>query len=350
MDLAKDDVVAVTGASGFIGYAVCKRLAKFCQVIGLDRPGGANPPAQAAQIDLDVTSEESVTQAFSSIKKKFGRRLASVIHLAAFYDFSGRPSSQYQQVTIEGTRRVLKALKDFQVEQFVFSSTMLVHEPSRRGERINEFSPITPKWDYPKSKVQTEQLLRREHGDMPIVLLRIAGVYNDDCHSIPIAHQIQRIYERTFESHLFPGDLSHGQSFLHLDDLVDLFQLLAERRHGLPAEVSLVCGEADTMSYGELQGDLGQLIHGKPWRTWRIPKWVAKAGAFVQGHLPFLPDPFIKPWMIEIADDEYALDISRLKALLDWRPKRTLRSTLPTMVARLKEDPVRWYNENKLEG
>ena len=50
---------------------------------------------------------------------------------------------------------------------------------------------------------------------------RIAGVYDDQCHSIPLANQMQRIFERTLTSRVFPGDVSRGQAFLHLDDLKD---------------------------------------------------------------------------------------------------------------------------------
>src|SRR5207237_6687033 len=114
------------------------------------------------------------------------------------------------------------------------SSEMLFHADCEQRQRINEDWPLEPKWDYPKSKIKTEELIKANHGDMPIVLLRIAGVYDDLCHSIPLAHQIQRIYERSLTSHLFPGDMSHGQSFVHLNDLVDVCWLLTERRSQLP--------------------------------------------------------------------------------------------------------------------
>ena len=57
---------------------------------------------------------------------------------------------------------------------------------------------------------------------------------------------------------------------------------------------------------------------------------------------------FIKPWMIELADDHYALDITRARTTLGWEPKRSLRETLPKMIAALKADPLGWYREHKL--
>ena len=39
----------------------------------------------------------------------------------------GEPSPKYEEVTVRGTERLLRGLKDFDVGQFVFSSTMIVH-------------------------------------------------------------------------------------------------------------------------------------------------------------------------------------------------------------------------------
>jgi nucleoside-diphosphate-sugar epimerase len=183
------------------------------------------------------------------------------------------------------------------------------------------------------------------------VLLRIAGVYDDRCHSIPLAHQVQRIYERQLNSRLYSGSTSHGQSFLHMDDLVDAIQATVERRATLPPELPILLGEPEPLSYDELQHTFARLIHGEDWETLEIPGTlapIAKAGAWVQDKLPG-PDPFIRPWMIDRANDHYALDITRARTLLGWEPARSLRETLPRMVAVLKADPLAWYRENELE-
>jgi len=216
-----NDPILVTGSSGLIGSATIRRLADGHSLVGFDREGSPHPPRAAECVCVDLTSDESVRDGMERVRYAYGHRIASVVHLAAYYDFSGEPSPLYEQITVRGTERLLRALEGFDVAQFVFSSSMLVHAPCEPGERITEDSPLLPKWDYPKSKVQTEQLLREQHGDVPLVVLRIAGVYDDKCHSIPIAHQIQRIFERRIISHVFPGDTSHGQAFVHLDDLVE---------------------------------------------------------------------------------------------------------------------------------
>lgn len=348
---ASHETVMVTGSSGFIGSAVVERLAKEFVIVGLDRPGAPHPPPVAECVDIDLSSVESVDEALKMVRQRHGNHVLSVVHLAAYYDFSGAPSPLYDEITVRGTDRLLGALRrEFWVGQFVFSSTMLVHRPCQLGERINEDWPLDPRWPYPQSKVDTERLLVERHGAIPLVLLRIAGVYDDYCHSIPIAHQMQRIYERWMTSRVFPGDTSHGQSFLHLDDLVDAICLTVERRASLPAETTLLLGEPTTLSYDELQHTFGRLLHGEEeWETTEIPKAVAKAGAWVQDALPLARESFIKPWMIDLADDHYALDISRAQRLLGWRPLRSLRRSLPLMAAALRSDPLAWYEAHDLE-
>lgn len=342
------ETVLVTGSSGLIGTAVCNRLGEHFNVVGFDRAGPPHPPPVAECVCVDLTSDESVREGLERVRVGYGERIASVIHLAAYYDFSGEPSEKYETITIQGTERLLRELQNFEVEQFVFSSTMLVHAPCEPGQHINEEWPIEPKWDYPKSKVETEKLILHKRGGIPVALLRIAGVYDDNGHSIPLAHQIQRIYERRMTSKVFPGDTSRGQSFVHLEDVVDALERAVERRKQLPAELAVLIGESETVSYGELQQRFGWLIHHEEWETKHISKSLAKTGAWLQDHIPFGEEPFIKPWMVDLADDHYALDISRAEGVLLWKPKHSLRDALPKMVNALKRDPQSFYHLNKL--
>jgi len=344
-----NETIVVTGSSGLIGSALVNRLADRYRVVGFDLERPPHPPPVAECVCVDLTSDDSVQAGLDRVRHGYGERIASVIHLAAYYDFSGEPSPKYEAITVQGTGRLLRGLKGFQVEQFVFSSTMLVHAPCEPGERIDEDWPLDPKWDYPKSKVQTEELIRQERGGIPSVLLRIAGVYDDFCRSIPLAHQIQRIYERRLTSRVYPGDTSRGQAFVHLHDLLEALILVVERRTQLPPDLTLLIGEPETPSYEELQREFGRLIHDEPWETQQIPKPLAKTGAWFQDNMPFAEEPFIKPWMIDLADDHYALDITKARTLLGWEPRRDLRSTLPKMIAALKAGPVKWYRENKFE-
>lgn len=349
--MAAAGTVLVTGSSGYLGYAVAKQLSETFAVVGFDRRAPSHPPPSAECIYTDVTSEPSLRRALEALRELHGDRLASVIHLAAYYDFTGAPSPLYEKVTVRGTARLLRMLTQlgFKVEQFIFTSTMLVHAPTTPGRPINEDWPVQPTWPYPESKVRTEQIIKAERGDIPVVILRLAGVYDDLGHTATLPRQIQRIYERDPTAYFFPGNLAHGQALVHLHDTLELFTRLVERRAELPPELILEAGEPEAMGYGETQGLLGRLIHDEDWRTFRIPKVAAKLGAWLQDNLPLGRKPFVKPWMIDRADDHYELDITRVRTVTEWEPKRRLRETLPKIVAALKADPWAWYRENELE-
>jgi hypothetical protein len=75
----------------------------------------------------------------------------------------------------------------------------------------------------------------------------------------------------------------------------------------------------------------------------------AKIGAWVQDKLASDDEPsFIKPWMVDLADQHYPVEIDRARAKLEWEPRHRLRHTLPEMIRRLKQAPARWYRENGL--
>lgn len=348
---AQKPVVLITGSEGRLGKAIAAELADAYTVFGIER----NCKGEHC-INADLASEPSVMQACAELRKQVGNKLASVIHLAAFYDFSNEPDPRYQQVNVNGTRHLLRALQSFEVGQFVYASTMLVHAPSVPGQLIDEDCPLRPAWPYPQSKLEAERVIQAERGAIPALIFRIAGVYTDHCEVPSLAYQIQRIFERQMISRVYSGDPAHGQAFVHLDDVARAFRAAVERRDRLPQETAVLIGEPVTESYEALQNLIGGLIHGEPWSTRRIPKPVAATGAWLQDKMEdVVPDsidrgiePFIKPFMVYLADDHYELKLARAEALLNWRPVHALRRSLPSIVGKLRQDPAQWYKRNKI--
>ena len=351
-------VVLVTGAAGNLGRSVAKALEDGYRIVGLDRQAremGKGPDDSFPILAVDLGSDNSVAAALQSIRSAHGSRIASVVHLAAYFDFTGEDNPLYQSVNVDGTRRLLRALQGFEVAQFLYPSTMLVHAPCRPGEHIDETRPLAPAWAYPRSKAAAEVVLREERGHIHSVVLRLAGVYDHETMVPTLAQQMARIYERDLQSHLYAGSLLVGQSALHREDMLAALRLAVDRRGQLPSGCELLIGEADAVGYEVLQDTLGALMHGaQDWPTLRVPKPLAAAGAWVQGQLePVVPDaidggqaPFIRPFMVALANDHYALDIRRARTLLGWEPSHRLADELPHMVASLKADPAAWYAAN----
>ena len=346
-------VVLITGVSGDVGEAIVKALGDTHTIIGMDEAGKT---ASVPIIPIDLTQDASVEHAFETFRSAHGGTIASVIHLAGYFDFTGEDSPLYHTLNVDGTRRLMRALKSFRVEQIVYAGTMLVHAAVHPGEHFDETRKLDPQWIYPQSKVESEEVIRAEHGIAPYVLLHLAGLYNDKIVVPTLAHQIARIRERDLESHLYPGDRKTGQSMVHHDDMADAFRLAVERRRNLPPETVILIGEPDPIGYEALQNKLGELLHGKDWATLRVPQVAAAAGAWVEEKvMPYLPKavgggraPFVRPFMAWQGSDHYALDISKAKSLLSWEPKRRLEATLPKIVEALKRDPKAWYDANKV--
>ncbi|QDS92833.1 3 beta-hydroxysteroid dehydrogenase/Delta 5--_4-isomerase [Roseimaritima multifibrata] len=344
--------VIVTGSSGLLGRPVCTRLTELgYRVFGFDRVGWPEPPKaqeHVRDIECDVTNSVSVRAAMEKVRRLTGGKLASVVHMAAYYDFSGEDSDLYEKVTINGTDRLLNELEDFEFDQFVFTSTMLVHAPCAIGDHIREDDPQEAKWPYPQSKIETERLIRDGHPNVRSVFLRIAGIYTDFGCQPTLVQQVKRIYENDFQGHFFPGNTDAGQSVVHLDDVVDAIGRTVERRDAIAPKTAILIGEAEPIAYQTLQNLIGKQLHAHEWTTLHVPKPVAKAGAAVTDTLSG-GEAFIKPFMVDMADDHYALNISRAKELLGWEPKHALATTLPKITESLMDAPDHWYQMNGLE-
>ena len=147
---------------------------------------------------------------------------------------------------MQGNRALLRGLHAFEAKQFIYASSMLVHALCRPGERIDETQPIALGWMYPKSKARAEEVLCQEHGEIPYVNLRLAGVYDTTSMVPTLARQMARIYERDFQSYFHSGSPMDWEAMHRLkDELPAMVQALKNNplrkyaRHGIALPESL---------------------------------------------------------------------------------------------------------------
>ena len=111
-------VILITGCSGRIGFKLAERFSRDYQVIGFDVILSGHLPSVEFVV-VDMASDESVKEGLEYVKRNYGSKIVSVVHLAAYYSFAQQHSSNYERITVKGTQRLLNGLQEFQVEQFI---------------------------------------------------------------------------------------------------------------------------------------------------------------------------------------------------------------------------------------
>src|SRR5690349_18766707 len=114
MPAKKDEVILITGCSGRIGFKVAERFSAKYQVVGFDVFLAGHLPSVEFVV-VDMASDESVKEGLDYVRKGYGTRISSVVHLAAYYSFATQHSSNYEKITVKGTERLLQGLQSFQV-------------------------------------------------------------------------------------------------------------------------------------------------------------------------------------------------------------------------------------------
>jgi nucleoside-diphosphate-sugar epimerase len=156
----------VTGASGFLGGAVCAELgARGHEVSALVRRPGSEPEGTRA-VAGDLLDEAALTAAVA------GAQPECVVHLAAEIA-SQRDEDRIREVNVEGTRRLIAAARAAGGPRIVFTSTVVTGEAN--GALLDETTPLPVETPYGQSKQDGERLLF-ESG-LPAIVLRPSHVY-----------------------------------------------------------------------------------------------------------------------------------------------------------------------------
>jgi dihydroflavonol-4-reductase len=163
----------LTGATGFIGKHLCRRLASTshtlrCLVRDLERARPLLPGVELVR--GDVTDLASVRQGLAGCE--------GVIHLANVYSFWEQDPGVYRRVNVEGTRQVLTAALEAGVSRVVhLSSAVIFGKPAQRP--FTEESQPGPKRfsEYARTKYEGDRVAwtLREQG-LPLVMLYPCGV------------------------------------------------------------------------------------------------------------------------------------------------------------------------------
>jgi UDP-glucose 4-epimerase len=227
--------VLVTGAFGFIGTAVGRRLALAGHdvVAMTSRPLGAVPaplfPCRVVRADL--RDEGSVRATLADARPD------AVCHLAGLGKVreSFEHPEDYHAINAGGTKALLDALTATATgRRFVFASSVAVYGAPER-QPVTEDAPPRPTSPYGESKVAAEQAIETAvtSGAIGAACLRIfnaagavAGVADTDLSRIiPKAIAVAAGQADRVEVN---GDGSAVRDFVHVDDVASAFLLALE--------------------------------------------------------------------------------------------------------------------------
>ncbi len=208
----RDEVVLVTGANGFVGSRVARRLREAgLRVRGLYRRPEARAELERLGVEPvqgDVTDAPALRAAMEGVR--------FVVHCAA----KGSPDlEESRRVNVEGTVRVLEAARAAGCARFVHISTMAVYERLSR-DVVDEDTPlVTQGSPYAVTKADAERAVfdAMAHG-LPAVILRPPCVLG--------AHPTSTWGEKVPRAILagqyaLGGDGSGHMGYVHVDNLAE---------------------------------------------------------------------------------------------------------------------------------
>lgn len=321
----------VTGASGFTGGALCRRLAAG----GADVTAFVRSPGRCDElrsmgvrvVAVDITSADEVKAAF--------RPFSAVYHIAAAFRVEEDSLAAFRLVNVEATRNLLEAAAAAGVRRFVHCSTVGVQGEIDDPPASEEYR-FRPGDEYQQSKMEGEVLAREffARSGLPGVVVRPVGIYGPgDARFLKLFRPISR---RRFVM------IGSGRPLYHLtyiDDLVDGF-VLAGSRPEAPGEVFTIGGPRYT-TLNELVRLIAGAVGAPPPRV-RIPYAPVHAAAAVCQAVCRAAGvkPPLYPRRVEFFAKSRAFSIGKARRLLGYSPKVDLEEGLGRTAA--------WYREKGL--
>lgn len=324
--------VLVTGASGFLGGHLTELLTeKGIEVVAMVRKTSDTSLLDGLGLEkrvADLTDPESLEAAV--------RGVDAVIHLASHYTFHGK-KELYELVTVQGTKNLLTACQSAGAKRFIYCSTTeaigAVNEVPAREDH-----PPNPQYEYGRSKLKAESVVREFNGKLEATIIRPSGIYGprnlDD---------VSYYFITSFAKNSLPTRIliEHGSAlvqFVHVKDVAQGFYLALTNPKSTGQTYFI--SEDRWHTYREVYETMSRITGRRP-PTFNLSKFAAKtliypvfAAKALLGGWSFLWDPKT----IDAVTADRAYSIEKAKKELGYSPRYSLERGL--------EETIQWYHDN----
>ena len=306
----------ITGASGFVGKAVCEQAVdQGLFVKGVLRLRGE----VASCIESLVVGEINGVTSWGNAL----RDVNIVVHLAArvhiIHNTVANPLTAFRTVNAEGTLNLARQAAAAGVNRFVFVSSVKVNgESTLPGQVFTEADAPNPQDAYSQSKHEAEQGLRQLSADtgMEVVIIRPPLVYGPGVKANFAV--LMRAVQRGWPLPL--GAVHNQRSLVALDNLVDFIITCITHPHA--ANKTFMVGDGQDISTIELVRGMAQAA-GVPVRLLPVPMWALQAGGVLLG----------KSDVVQRLCGNLQIDISEARSLLSWVPPVSVEEGLRRVMA-----------------
>ncbi len=323
--------ILVTGATGFTGGHLCRRLtgegySVRALVRNLNRCNGLH----LCGVDLirgDLQDPQSLKEATKEIDV--------VYHVAALYRPENVSKKELWATNVEGTKNILDAALNAGVRRFVHCSTIGVHGDIKNGP-ANEETPYAPGDHYQESKTEGERVVLQYMAEdrLPIVIFRPGGIYGPrDLRFLKLINAINR---RRFVM-LGSGNVIY--QMVYIDDLIDGIILCGTQDQAI-GNVYILTGE-DPVTLNQLVRTIADCL-GVPAPRFHFPVSPVYLAGFACELIckPLGINPPLYRRRVDFFRKTRFFDISKAKGDLKFQPKTDLHTGI-----RLTAD---WYRKHGL--
>lgn len=320
MTAAKLTAALVTGATGFIGSALVRRLTQLgVRTTCLVHTGRARAPRLVGLPGLHVIETPSFSSDALRASLSRARVPAEVVfHLASYgVNPSERDKGQLLAGNVTLMERLLEATAELPLRRFIYTGSCSEYGMATEPERIAESYPIAPTSPYGAAKAAAELqggAVAKERG-VPFVPLRLFGVYGmGEAEHRLLPHLIDHL-RRGEEPSLTLGEQS--RDLMYLDDVVEALIQAATAPGIEPHTAYNVCT-------------------GEPVRIRAVAERVAALlgkpdAALGLGRIPYRSEEAM--WIVGAPD--------RFRAATGFRPRIGLTEGLRRVVAHALGEPLR---------